>query len=71
MLSHIKAYQSERERESALFFTKLSFMLYTGHLFTEGLLSALKHCYVCLHSHKMFWLYRLDGLVGSLNPPNR
>ena len=57
MLSNIKAYQSERasgEGESALSFLKLSFMLYTGCLFTKASLAILtKSCHVCLHSHEM------------------
>ena len=57
MLSNIKAYQSERasgESESALSFLKLSFILYTGCLFTKESLAILTNsCHVCLHSHEM------------------
>ena len=43
-------------------------MSYTGLLFIERSLSILtSSCHVCLHSHKMIWLYWLDGLEG---PPS-
>ena len=42
-----------------------------GCLFTKGSLLILpSSSHVCLHSHKMIWLYRLDGLEGPLNPPH-
>ena len=57
MLSNKKTYQSVKasaESESALSFLKLSFMLYTGCLFTKVLLAILTtSCHVCLHSHEM------------------
>ena len=57
MSANIKDYQS-KDRKSALSFTKLSFVLYIGCLFTKGSLSVLtSSCHVCLHSHKMLWLF--------------
>ena len=62
---------SVRDRESALFFSKLSFVLYTGCLLTKESLSILtSSCHVSLHSHKLLWIYWLDGLYGPLNQPN-
>ena len=54
MLPNIKSYQSETA--SKRFFTKGSLSIFTNS------------CHVCLHLHKMLWLYWLDGLEGPLNP---
>ena len=68
MLSIIKAYQSETASQHSPSQNSHSFYG-PGCLFTKGsLLILTSSCHVCLHSHKMFCLYWLDGLGGPLNP---
>ena len=65
MLSNIKAYQSETVSQHS------PLCCAPGCLFTKGsLLILISCCHVCLYSHKILWLYRLDVLQGPLNPPN-
>ena len=61
MLSNIKAYQFE----TASRYSHQNFVLYTGLFVYKGsLLILTSSCHICLHSHKMIWLYRLNGLKG-------
>ena len=70
MLSNIKAYQSETESQHSPS-QNCPLCCAPGCLFTKGsLLILISCCHVCLYSHKILWLYRLDGLEGPLNQPN-
>ena len=57
VLSNIKVYQSETASQHSFSQNSLSCCA-PGCLFTKGsLLILISSCHVCLHSHKMLWLY--------------
>ena len=70
MLSNIKGYQSETASQRSPSQNSPSCCALVC-LFSKGsLLILTSSCHVFLHSHKMLWLYWLNGLEGPLNPPN-